>query len=97
MTPDACPACRENQQHITGDIAWATRTYVAMTQDVDWLGETQQGSSHTGNELIVEMAKFWESRPTFSDEKQKWEINGLYQVSAKILVELFIIIIWSFV
>ena len=28
VTPDLCVACRENQQHITGDIAWAARSLV---------------------------------------------------------------------
>jgi len=26
VTPEVCPLCRENQQHITGDIAFAARS-----------------------------------------------------------------------
>ncbi len=76
MTPEACPACRENQQHITGDIAWGARTFVAMTQDVEWLTDVQPGTDYSGNEFLVEMARFWESRPTFNEDKNMWEING---------------------
>ena len=32
VTPDLCVACRENQQHITGDIAWAARSLVGKKQ-----------------------------------------------------------------
>ena len=32
VTPDLCVACRENQQHITGDIAWAARSLVGKEQ-----------------------------------------------------------------
>ena len=76
VTPDICPLCRENQQHITGDIAYAARQYVAMTMDLDWLQQGQPTGAASGNEFIVEMAKFWESRPSFNDTKGKWEING---------------------
>ena len=76
VTPDICPLCRENQQHITGDIAYAARQYIAMTQDLEWLQNAEGGLAASGNDFIVEMAKFWESRPTFNDTKQKWEING---------------------
>ncbi len=69
VTPDVCPLCRENQQHITGDIAWAARTYVSMTWDLDWL-EVERG-----NELILEMAKFWQSRPEFNDATERYDIN----------------------
>ena len=27
VTPDICPLCRENQQHITGDISFALRDH----------------------------------------------------------------------
>ena len=47
-----------------------------MTRDLTWLNSVQPGNSYTGAEFILEMAKFWESRPTFNDTKGQWEING---------------------
>ena len=48
-----------------------------MTRDIEWLQDSAEpNTGTTGNEFIVEMAKFWESRPTYNDTKQKWEING---------------------
>lgn len=77
VTPDICPLCRENQQHITGDIAWAARSLVALTKDQTWL---QSG----GNDFIHEMAAFWESRPTPGQEANVWEINGNWHHMASI-------------
>ncbi|KAI9552765.1 hypothetical protein GHT06_020645 [Daphnia sinensis] len=37
VTPDCCPETRDNQQHITGDISFATRQYWAATGDTKWL------------------------------------------------------------
>ncbi len=94
VTPDVCPECRENQQHITGDIAWAARTFVAVTQDMEWLCKKQPGSDFSGNDLIVEMAKFWESRPTYNRGKGQWETNGARNCSffhhIKTVVKVFV-------
>ncbi len=76
MTPDLCPLCRENEQHITGDVSWGARTFLSATRDLEWLAEIAPGTDLTGEEFIHEMAAFWESRPTFNDEKGQWEING---------------------
>ena len=37
MTPDCCPETRKYQHHITGDISFAARQYLAATGDVNWL------------------------------------------------------------
>ena len=37
MTPDFAADTRDNQQHITGDISFASRQYVAVTGDRGWL------------------------------------------------------------
>lgn len=76
VTPDICPLCRENQQHITGDIAFAARQLVSLVRDYDWLSTPQAATNYTGNDFIVEMARFWASRPTFNTTKNLWEING---------------------
>ena len=70
VTPDICVPCRENQQHITADIAFAARTFVALTRDLDWL-------AFSGNDFILEMARFWESRPTFDASTGSWDIDGV--------------------
>ncbi len=78
----------KKQQAITCVSAWATRTFIAVTQDMEWLCERQPGSDFTGNDLIVEMAKFWESRPTYNRGKGKWEINGARNCSFVIIFKL---------
>ena len=75
VTPDICVPCRENQQHITGDIAYAARILLSLDIDYKWLYDPQAGN-YSGGQFIIEMAKFWESRPTFNETKGLWEING---------------------
>ena len=83
VTPDICVPCRENQQHITGDIAYAARQFVAATRDLDWLlspdvkgGRTVAEEGRTGEEFLREMARFWFSRPSWNTTKERYEING---------------------
>ncbi len=54
---------------------------MGLTQDLDWLTQLQDGFEVTGNDFILEMARFWESRPTYSEEEEQWEINGLCHLS----------------
>ena len=77
VTPDCCPETRENQQHISGDISFALRSYIAMTQNFTWLQRPQPNNLPI--DMAVNIAKFWESRPTFNETKGKWEINGMYK------------------
>ena len=78
VTPDICLLCRDNQQHITGDISFAARQYVAATRDVDWLKTGQAGSGYTGMKFIREMARFWYSRPDYNVTKDRYVINSEY-------------------
>ncbi|KAK6182582.1 hypothetical protein SNE40_010234 [Patella caerulea] len=71
QTPDICIPCRENQQHVTGDIALAARQYFSMTQDMTWL------KNQSGYEFIRDMGKFWKSRPTWNPVTQQYDINGV--------------------
>ena len=71
-----CPACSENQQHITGDIAYAARQYVSATRDTNWLRTPQSGTEYSGMEFILEMARFWNSRAVFNSTTQRYDING---------------------
>lgn len=55
------------QQHISGDISFGLRYYLATTHDVDYM-------TSEGCELAVEIAKFWESRVAFNVS------TGLYDI-----------------
>lgn len=68
VTPDCCPEVRLYQMHITGDIAFAARQYIAATGDQAWL------LNELGGELIYETARFWSSRAVYNDEKKQYEI-----------------------
>ena len=83
VTPDCCPETRENQQHISGDISFALRSYMAMTQNFTWLKRPQPNNLPI--DMAVNIAKFWESRPTFNETKGKWEINGMYKSISAVL------------
>ena len=73
VTP--APACANNEQHITGDVSFALRSYIALTQDFQWLSE-QVEDKITPLDFALNMARFWESRPTYNESKGQWEING---------------------
>ncbi|XP_006816889.1 protein-glucosylgalactosylhydroxylysine glucosidase-like, partial [Saccoglossus kowalevskii] len=66
-TPDCCYETRENQQHVTSDIAFAARQYLSATRDVDWLNDW-------GCEFLRDIAKYWQSRVTYNEERDAWEI-----------------------
>ncbi|XP_064618456.1 uncharacterized protein LOC135482416 [Liolophura sinensis] len=71
VTPDICVPCRENQLHITGDIAMAAKQFMSVTKDLHWL------KSEKGYTLIKDIARFWKSRPTWNEAKQEYEIKGV--------------------
>ena len=87
VTPDCCPETRENQQHISGDISFALRSFMAMTQNFTWLKRPQPNNLPI--DMAVNIAKFWESRPTFNETKGKWEINGMYKSICSMLYAFF--------
>jgi len=76
VTPVICIPCRENQQHITGDIAFAARQYVSATRDLEWLKTPQAGTVFTGYDFIRHMAQFWNSRPLLNQTTDRYDING---------------------
>lgn len=61
--------------HITGDIAFAARQYVAATGDQNWL------KAEMGGDLIYETARFWASRAVYSASKQQYEILSKSTIS----------------
>ena len=74
VTPECCPEVRLYQMHITGDIAFAARQYVAATGDRRWL------TSEMGADLIYETARFWASRAKYNDSKQQFEILSMLRL-----------------
>ncbi|CAF3539667.1 unnamed protein product [Rotaria sp. Silwood1] len=68
VTPDCCPEVRLYQMHITGDIAFAARQYIAVTRDQSWL------KFEMGGDLIYETARFWASRAIYNLDRKQYEI-----------------------
>lgn len=60
----------EYQQHISGDISFGLRHYLALTHDVDYMRSE-------GCELSTEIAKFWESRAEFNESSGYYDINHI--------------------
>jgi trehalose/maltose hydrolase-like predicted phosphorylase len=54
--------------HITGDIAFAARQYIAATGDEKWL------TSEMGGDLVYETARFWASRAVYNPARKQYEI-----------------------
>ena len=70
MTPLVCVPCREYEQHITGDVAFAARQFWSVTRDVDWL------TSEGGGDLIVNTADFFTSRAEYNELEDRYDMNG---------------------
>jgi kojibiose phosphorylase len=60
----------EYQQHITGDISFGLRHYLALTHDVDYM-------KAEGCELAAEIARFWESRADFNESSGHYDIRHI--------------------
>lgn len=56
------------QQHISGDISFGLRYYLSLTHDVDFM-------KSESCEVAMEIAKFWESRVTFNETSELYDIN----------------------
>lgn len=77
VTPDCCPETRDLQVHITSDISYAIRQYIAMTRDLMWLTETQSGYVTNGCGLLKDIAEFWTTRSSFNETTGYYDINGV--------------------
>uniref|UniRef100_A0A182MMR2 Glycoside hydrolase family 65 central catalytic domain-containing protein n=1 Tax=Anopheles culicifacies TaxID=139723 RepID=A0A182MMR2_9DIPT len=60
VTQPCCPAVSKYAHHITGDISFALRQYLATTHDLEWLRERE------GCGMIQSIAEFWSSRVRFN-------------------------------
>lgn len=71
-TPACEPGCPYNikyQQHITAAINFAVRAHWSATRDFEWW-------KTVGCDLAWNTAKFWESRVTFNETTQLYEIRS---------------------
>jgi protein-glucosylgalactosylhydroxylysine glucosidase len=71
VTPDCCPEVVEYQHHIISDIAFAFRSHLAATHDVDWF-------KTVGCDIAWNTAKFWESRVKYNESTRFYDIRSEY-------------------
>ena len=60
-----------NHFHLTGDVSFAIRQYMSMTQDRLWAQE--RGIC----DLIKEIAQFWYSKIQWNSTLKRYEIIGM--------------------
>lgn len=63
-----CPLIAKYQQHITGDVSFAIRNYLALSDDLEWM-------KNEGCVIATEIAKFWASRAQRNDTSGYYDIN----------------------
>jgi trehalose/maltose hydrolase-like predicted phosphorylase len=68
VTPLCCPEVVEFQHHVISDIAFAFRSHLAATHDVDWF-------KTVGCDIAWNTAKFWESRVKFNETTKFYDIR----------------------
>lgn len=69
VTPDCCPQVIEFQQHVIADIAFAFRSHLAATHDVEWF-------KTVGCDIAYNTARFWASRANFNETTLLYDIRG---------------------
>lgn len=69
VTPDCCPEVVEYQHHIISDIAFAYRSHLAATHDMDWF-------KTVGCDIAWNTAKFWESRVKYNETTRFYDIRS---------------------
>lgn len=58
----------EEEIHVTADVAYAVLTYVAATDDWDFMREF-------GAEILYQTSRFWVSRLEFNEAEDRYELN----------------------
>lgn len=69
VTPECCPEVVEYQHHIISDIAFAVRSHLAATHDVEWF-------KTIGCDIAWNTAKFWESRVQYNETTKFYDIRS---------------------
>ncbi|XP_026465259.1 protein-glucosylgalactosylhydroxylysine glucosidase-like [Ctenocephalides felis] len=68
-TQPCCPEVAKYQHHITADVSFAIRQYLAVKGPEDpWIQDH-------GCDLLLDIAEFWSSRVEFNTSTQKYDIN----------------------
>ena len=75
VCPEFAADVRDYQHHITGDISYAMRQYLATTGDTNILHDTV--NSNTGCQFVREMAEFWVSRMSYNAATGQYDIRGV--------------------
>lgn len=70
MTKTDFPEIIKYEQHITADIGHALRKHFFTTHDFQWF-------QSIGCDLIYGTAEFWESRVSWNESTQRYDINGV--------------------
>ena len=73
MCPDWAAETRDHQHHITADVSFAVRQYLATTGDVGLL--TDQVAGVTGCQFVRAMAEFWRSRMSYNAGTDQFDIT----------------------
>ena len=71
--PDWAAETKDFQHHITGDVSFAVRQYLAVTGDTELFHDTEAGV--TGCEFVRLMAEFWASRVTCGEDTMQCDIR----------------------
>lgn len=69
VTPDCCPEVVEFQHHVISDIAYAFRSHLAATHDMNWW-------KTVGCDIAYNTAKFWQSRAKYNETTDHYEIRS---------------------
>lgn len=77
VTPDCCPSTSNLQVHISSDVSYAIRQYIAVTRDLKWLTERQSDYVTNGCGLLRDIAEFWTSRSTFNSTTGYHDIKNV--------------------
>ena len=75
MCPEFAADVRDYQHHITGDISFAMRQYLAVTGDTSMLRDSVNGNS--GCQFVRDMADFWVSRLSYNAATGLYDIRGV--------------------
>lgn len=71
VTPDCCPEVVEYQHHIISDIAFAFRSHLAATHDMEWF-------KNVGCDIAWNTARFWESRVKYNETTKLYDIRSKF-------------------
>ena len=75
VCPDWAAETRDNQHHITADISFALRQFLAVTGNTQIFSDILNMKS--GCQFARAMAEFWANGAIFNEATGKYDINGV--------------------